>query len=251
MIARARLALLAGALTLAAAVPVAAKIFTPPQGCQVYLTVQEHGCVVSNLYRCAQDKPGDQWRADFGVNGAVFVSKTDNETQWIESEDLESGNHERLRPGAPDPASFSRLLATGRDDFDFSTVNQQGVIRRFTGHDRLTGESVTIDGVPLRRTEYAITATGASGEVLWKAQGHEYISQTWRTFFAGRGIWEDKNGKTPYDNSPARLIQPGQPGFAATVPEYDCDDVTSLRAVPGALLPASFTIPGSSAEARK
>ncbi|GHD98400.1 hypothetical protein U879_11030 [Defluviimonas sp. 20V17] len=251
MIAGARLALVAGALTLAAAAPAAAKTFTPPKGCQVYLTVQEHGCMVSNLYRCIQDKPGDQWRADFGTNGAVFVSKIDNETQWIESEDLETGNHERLQPGAPDPASFSRLLATGRDDFDFSTVNQQGVAHRFRGHDKLTGERVTIDGVPLQRTEYSITATGPSGEVLWKAQGHEYLSETWRTFFAGRGIWDDKSGKTAYDNSPARMIQPGQPGFAATVPEYDCDDVTSQRAVPGRLLPASFAIPGSSAEAQQ
>ncbi|MDA3887715.1 MAG: hypothetical protein PF443_02695 [Allgaiera sp.] len=233
MIPRARLTLLSGALALcAAAAPAAAKIFTPPKGCNVYLTVQEHGCIVSNLYRCTQDKPGDQWRADFGVNGAYFVSKTDDQTQWIESLDLDSGNREHLQPGAPAPASFSKLLATGRDDFDFSTVNQQGVVHRFTGYDKLTGESVTIDGVPLQRTEYAMTASGPDGAVLWKATGHEYISKSWRTFFAGTGIWDDKSGKTPYDNSPARMIQPGQPGFAATVPEYDCHDVMSELLLP-------------------
>lgn len=232
MSARARIAVLAGALALGAAAPAAAKVFTPPQGCKVYLTVQEHGCVVSNLYRCTQDKPGDQWRADFGINGAFFVSKIDRETQWVESLDLETGNHETLQPGAADPASLSTLLSTGRDESDFSTVNEKGVVRHFKAYDALTGQSVTIDGVPLQRTKYEMTATAADGTVLWKSSGHEYVSAKWRTFLAGAGLWEDKAGKRPYDNSPARLIQPGQPGFAETVPEYDCSNTMSELVLP-------------------
>lgn len=222
----------AGALALGAAGKAEAKVFTPPKGCTVYLTVQEKGCVVSNLYRCTQDKPGDQWRADFGQDGAFFVSKTDRETQWIESVDLDSGDHEKLQPGAQDPASFSTLLATGRDDFDFTTENDAGVVRHYKGHDRLTGETVTIDGVPLKRTEFSLTATGAGGEVLWKSSGHEYISPEWRTFLSGAGLWDQKGAQTPYDNSPVRLIRPGQPGFAETVPEYGCNDMMSRLELP-------------------
>lgn len=229
---RARLAVVAGALALGAAMPAAAKVFTPPQGCKVYLTVQEHGCVVSNLYRCTQDAPGDQWRVDFGVNGASFVARIDSETQWVESIDLENGNHDHLQPGASQPASLTKLLATGRNDFSFSTVDEKGAVRHFTGYDKLTGESVTIDGVPLQKTEYSMTATGSGGEVLWKSTGHEYVSAKWRTFLSGAGFWDDKSGKLPYDNSPARLIQPGQPGFAETVPEYDCDNTMSMLVLP-------------------
>lgn len=224
--------LTAGALALGAAGKAEAKIFAPPQGCTVYVTVQQRGCVVSNLYRCAQDNPGDQWRADFGQDGAFFVSKTDRETQWLESVDLGTGDHERLQSGAKAPASFSTLLSTGRNDFDFSTVNDAGVVRNYKGHDRLTGESVTIDGVTLKRTEYALTATGAGGEVLWKSSGHEYISDAWRTFLPGAGLWEQKGAKTPYDNTPVRLIRPGQPGFAETVPEYGCHDMMSELVLP-------------------
>ncbi|WP_102225834.1 hypothetical protein [Acidimangrovimonas sediminis] len=234
------LSALAGVALGAVASPAAAKLFTPPPGCHVYLTVQEQGCVVSNLYRCDSDAAGDQWRADFGLNGAFFVSKIDRETRWLESMDLETRNHEVLAPDAPAPASLSKLLAAGRNDFEFSTVNDQGEVRHYKGFDKLTDQDVAIDGVPLKKTEYAITATDDAGNMIWKSTGHEYVSAQWRTFFSGAGMWQNKSGTLPYDNSPARMIQKGQPGFAETIPEYGCDSMTSERDTAPGLVPAAL-----------
>lgn len=222
----------AGALALGAASPAAGKTFTPPQGCTLYLTAQQMGCIVSNYYRCTQDAPGDQWRADFGLNGAYFVSKIDRESQWLESVDLDSGTHEVLQPGGADPASFSMLLSKGRDDFDFSTSTDTGVVTHYKGHDLMTGKSVTINGVALKQTEYAITATGPDGKVLWSSSGHEYIQPEWRIFLSGAGVRKGPEGALPYDNTPMQLIQPGQPGFAATVPEYGCHSTMSMLELP-------------------
>jgi len=220
------------AMALGTGIAAPAATFQPPKGCTGFLTVQSHGCMVSNHYRCTADAPGDQWRADFGVNGPFFVSRTDRETRWMESADLASGTRETLEPGAADPASFTGLLATGFDDFDFRTRTTSGAERHYTGHDKLTGQTVTIDGVTLKRTEYAITARNGSGKVLWRSTGHEYIQPAWRMFLSGTGKWIDARGAAPFDNSPAQFAFPGQPGFMSTVPVYDCDTMMSALPTP-------------------
>ena len=40
------------------AMPAQARVFTPPEGCEVFLTVQSKQCSVSNLYRCDTDTGG-------------------------------------------------------------------------------------------------------------------------------------------------------------------------------------------------
>lgn len=44
-------------LGLLAALPAEAGSFTPPEGCETFLTVQARGCRVSNHYRCEADAP--------------------------------------------------------------------------------------------------------------------------------------------------------------------------------------------------
>ena len=124
-------------------------VFSPPPGCTGWLTVQSRGCRVSNHYRCEADAPGDQWRADFDQEGIFFVSRIDRETQWIESFDMFPTTRQILLPDPADPASFSTLLSTGIDTFDFGLAEDGGSQSAVRGFDRLTGRSVTIDGVTL------------------------------------------------------------------------------------------------------
>ena len=49
----------------------AQNVFTPPEGCTGFLTVQARNCSVSNYYKCAADPAGHQWRADFEVEGVI------------------------------------------------------------------------------------------------------------------------------------------------------------------------------------
>lgn len=220
------------ALLVLAALPAGAGTFRPPAGCEVYLTVQSRSCKVSNHYRCAADPPGDQWRADFGVNGLYFVSRIDAETQWVESHQSD-GTTDRLEPGAADPASFTELLATGRDTFDFATVTDTGLRETIRGSDRLTGESVVIDGVTLRRTKYEIRATRDDGSLIWRGRGNEYVHPEWRIFLSGTGMVDLGEGWLPQDFSPVDFAFPGEPGFLTTTPLYDCEAMTaSYRAAP-------------------
>jgi hypothetical protein len=200
--------------------------FTPPAGCTGWLTVQARACRVSNYYKCSQDAPGDQWRADFDQEGLFFASRIDSEAQWVESIDMSPMVRQTLDPNPEDPASFSELL-TGLDTFAFNLSRDNGEQSRVRGFDRLTGRSVMIDGVSLLETQFEYNETDATGTFLRRSRGNEYVHPDWRLFFAGPSEWDGGEGYVPLDGSPLQFIFPGEPGFFSTEPLYECDAVLS------------------------
>jgi len=201
--------------------------FSPPPGCTGWVTVQSRGCRVSNHYRCEADAPGDQWRADFDQDGLFFVSRIDRETQWVESFEMFPTTRQVLLPDPADPASFSTLLSTGTDTFDFGLAEDGGPQTVVRGFDRLTGRSVTIDGVTLEETEFDYTETAPDGSIVQKARGNEYIHRDWRIFLSGISQWESPDGTRPVDGTPRQFVFPGEPGFFTTRPIFDCDATMS------------------------
>lgn len=231
-----RLGLMAGLAFVACgpALPaLAGSAFTPPKGCTGYLTVQMHGCIVSNHYKCDTDPKGDQWRVDFNQNGPFFVSRIDAETQWVETLDLAAGTHETLKQPSAAPASFSDLLAKGKNAYDFTTVTDDGKVEHVTGTDTLTGVTRVVSGVTLEQTDFDTTAKRDDGTLIWHSKGHEWIDRAWRLFLAGAGTWDDGSGPTVFDNTPVALIQPGSKGFMSSSPEFDCNSVESELVLPG------------------
>lgn len=220
------------ALLLSAAAPVGAGSFKAPEGCETWLTVQSRGCRVSNHYRCSADQPGDQWRADFDLEGIFFLSRIDAEAQWVESYEF-NPRVKQVLDGADDPASFSDLLQ-GRDDFDFRLSRDNGEKTHVTGHDALTGQRTVIDGIELLQTEFDFTEVDAEGNQLRRARGREYVHPEWRLFFAGPSEWHDGSDWLPSDGSPVQFILPGEKGFAATQPIFECGAMMSEA--PGTLL---------------
>jgi hypothetical protein len=208
-----------------AALPAYAANFIPPKGCEVYLTAQLHNCQVANYYTCSSDPAGDQWVSYADGKGAYFLSHIDSETRWIEAQSLETGEIDRLDQGASkDNASFSTLLASGRDDYDFITRNNFAQTQRFVGADTLTGESVTIDGVPLEKCSFELSEYDNQNRKLSTRSGVQYVSRKYRIFLSGPERFENASGDSQsYDDSPARFDFPGDPGFSSETPEYDCD----------------------------
>ncbi len=210
--------------------------FTPPEGCTAYMTVQQKSCVVTHYYTCDQDPEGHQWRADLNLDGPYFLSQIDYETQWVLSLDLSQGTRERLALGAPDPASFTELVETGLDSFDFKTITDAGEETQVVGYDRLTGREVIIDGVPLKESANEVTLTDAqTGELKWSAKGKEYISVKHRIFLSGISEWTTADGTSEFDSSPVEFAFPGDRGFLSDTPKYDCNTIS-----------ASFTVEGAS-----
>jgi hypothetical protein len=204
--------------------------FPVPAGCTAIATVQQRNCQVSQHYRCSQDAPGEQWVVMLDSEGPFFASKIDSETRWIESIDLDTGETDRI--GAEtDPASFTTLLDTGTDTFDFETESSNGEVRRYKGYDRLTGERVMIDGVPLERTEFDLSAYATDGSLIWRRKGRQLIHREWRLFYSDAEDFVNGFGDTVSTvDAPVRFDFPGDTGFLADKPEYDCDMMmTELR----------------------
>jgi hypothetical protein len=214
--------------------PALAGSFVAPEGCTTYLTVQSRGCYVANHYTCEGDPAGHKWRADFDQEGPFFLSRIDEETQWIESIELSPMVTQTLDPNPEDPASFTNLTETGRDDFAFELSKDNGEHSKVRGFDRLTGKTISIDGVTLEETEFEYEETDDSGTILRRARGHEYISRDWRMFFSGLSEWYDGTDTwLPMDSHPVKFFRPGDKGFESTQPIFDCDAVLSQLGTKG------------------
>ncbi|MDR7124178.1 hypothetical protein [Pseudotabrizicola sp. 4114] len=223
-------------------VPAFAGSFSPPEGCTTFMTVQARQCRVSNHYKCSADAPGDQWRADFDQQGPFFLSRINSEAEWVESYDLgETAVRQALDPDPSDPASFSELLGSGTDTFAFNLSRDNGEQTRVNGFDTLTGRTFTIDGITLSETQYEFTETDQSGVILRQSRGNEYIHPEMRLFFSGPSEWKGPDGDfLPMDGSPVKFLFPGDPGFAATEPLFDCDPLMTQAAPEAAPIPAAF-----------
>lgn len=208
-------------------IPAFAGSFTPPEGCTAQLTVQSRGCNVANFYTCEADPAGDLWRADFDQEGLFYLSRIDAETQWIESIEQNPKAVQTLDPNPRDAANFTELLSTGIDKFEFSLSKDTGEHSNVTGFDKLTGKSIVVDGVTLQQTEYEMLETDDDGNTLRQARGNEFISGTYRTFFSGTSEYLSGEEWLPLEGSPVKFSKPGDKGFGATQPIFDCDAVLS------------------------
>lgn len=234
--AAARWTALAGALALVAPVA-AAQEFEPPEGCELFLTVQMQGCLVSNHFRCEGDPEGHQRHVTFREGGASSASLVDEEYQWLET----AGPNRLERLGLPieDPASLTTLIETGEDTFDFTMIDVAGEEPeefRIIGVDRLEGGEVEIDGETLRQTAFAMRRLDAAGEEVLSVSGQQFVSEELRLFFAGEETVRIDGREVEADHTPVRFLRPGEPGFGDTVPAYGCQ-VTDIA------LPAPLAAP--------
>lgn len=199
-------------------------LFYPPQGCTGYLTVQQANCTVSQHWTCEKDPQGVKWRADMRQSRVVYVSKTDKETQWLESYDFSPIRQSDLVQPATDPASLTELLNTGVDSFDFILVDQTTRTRtRVVGYDRITEYDVSIDGEPLHRTEFSVRFVNpGSATAQLEVEGSEYVSATHRRFFGGLRTRTSDGPSEVVDSTPVQFIYPGEDGFFAKTPLYGC-----------------------------
>jgi len=205
--------------------------FAPPQGCTGTLTVQLRSCLVTHLWTCEADAPGEQWIALFGQDGPFQVRKIDAEFQWLTTYYADPPRTETMVQPAPDPESLTELFANADDTYDFTVETDDGAPpERILGFDKLTGETVVIDGEPLLRTEFGYDTLAPDGAIIASRAGRQYVSERHRIFLFGTD-WDAETPDEVFDASPVQFIYPGEAGFFAASPRYDCGATMSSFAV--------------------
>ncbi len=204
-------------------VVVSAQSFSVPDGCEGVLTVQQHGCVMVNVWQCEADPKGDKWIALIGEGGVFSIQHVDDEFQWLES--FKPSGTENLEMPAPDPASVTELLENGVDTWDF-VINKDEGAERNVGYDALTGLEVVIDGEPLLQTEFEGKTLSIDGDLIEEGTGRQYISAKHRMFFFGEN-WRPDAPDDVVNLAPIDFIYPGEAGFFSQRPVYDCGIIES------------------------
>ncbi len=205
------------------------RVFQVPDGCTAFLTVQSRSCFVSHHWTCENDPAGTHWRVSADEEGPFYLSFTDTEFRWLRSWDLRNDIQGTLVEPEDDPANLTELLATGSDSMVFSML-QEGPLgqerRDYTGFDRLTGENVVVDGQTLMVTDFAYQYDTSDGPR--RTQGNQFVHEDWRIFFGGVETTTLPNGEEFEGNySPMDFAAPGEDGFLAMQPIYDCGAVMS------------------------
>lgn len=237
------LTVVSGLLPLMASPALAAGQFQLPEGCEAFVTVQHSDCQISYHYTCSADPKGDQWSVYAGSDGPYYMSRIDRETRWMESHDLITPESDALGT-EKEPASFTTLLETGRDDFDFTTTSSTGEVRRYVGYDKLAGGKLTIDGVTFEATEFELETFDGQGNFLHRRSGTQMISRDWRLFFSDAEHFENAFGdKDDSQSRPMTFAFPGEKGFLTTVPQFGCDMQMTRNEI-AQPVPASFA-PGA------
>ena len=96
----------------------AAETFTPPVGCTGTLTVQMKSCLVTNIWTCAADAPGEQWVSIFTQGGPSQVRKVDRDFQWLTTYYATPPTVETMALPAADPSNLDELLSTQHSPYD-------------------------------------------------------------------------------------------------------------------------------------
>lgn len=212
-----------------------------PEGCEAFLTVQSKGCSVSVLWSCEGAPEGDFTEASFGPDGLETLVSYAKGYQWLDTVYTWDSSREVLLPPADDPIDLPTLLETGIDTFDFAMRRSQPDRTyqiRVIGADELTGETTVIDGYTLDIVRTRLEITDENGTVEYQSEGTQLFSRALGRFFLGAEKVRFEDGEqAEYDTPPVDIIQPGEPGFAATVPLYGCPAIDAALGAPGAMAP--------------
>lgn len=213
-------------LALALATPTLAKDFTPPEGCNTFLSVQNKGCTVSLLWRCDVAPEGDFSEASFGPDGLETLVNYSAGYQWLDTIYIWDSSREEFLPPAADPIDVDDMLATGIDTYEFSMRRSEpdgSYDIRVTGADQLTGQTLGVDGYTLDLVQTRLEIVNENGVVEYRSEGTQFFSRTLGHFFLGTEDVEFENGeRATFDSTPVDIILPGEPGFGSTVPLYEC-----------------------------
>lgn len=215
----------------------ATDVFTPPEGCAAFLSVQSQSCSVNILWHCDLAPAGDKWDSFFDLDGQQSIAAYSAQYKWLDTQYFWDNSHEETIGNPADPISMTALQLTGTDtyEFDLRRTDENGTrVLHVSGSDALTGEQITIDDHQFQVIDYNVTISEEDGTVYFQSAGEQLFSPEWLVYFSYHTQVINGDEVTEYNDTPVAFFEPGDAGFANPTPLYGCDTSPVEEATPEA-----------------
>lgn len=214
-----------GALALLAGPAAADDLVARPEACQPVLTVQAHGCIVRTVLRCTGLSP-IEWRAEsFDDTGLRYASTFDADFVQIRVAYPQRGQYffnDMSRSFSTPPAE---IIRTGRGVEVIHGQFRQGARAWVTTGDHKVlrlDPPFTISGTDLTRLRFFGTDTYSAPLVAEPVDFMNYVDPVTGALLGGESLLPDETGEMSLWGQPVELSRPGEPGFDAKMPKFDC-----------------------------
>lgn len=200
------------------------------EACIALMTIQKHGCVVQSIYRCSDDDMIYLRYEEYDAEGLDFISISSVANEAILQGDPEGEVIVRFDPSIAKTTPVAEVVATGKgvlaEGGEFET---HGITRPTSveGNMVLEPQAVDLNGVLLRRIDlrghlilpFPMKPLKASSKIYWHAEsGLSFEGESELEFL------KQEDEKVP--TSPAKVLFPGDGGFMAEIPEFDCPQIS-------------------------
>lgn len=203
-----------------------------PEACQPVVTVQSRGCTVETMLRCGAPL-AMPWRAEvYDGEGLRQVSSFTQDFVQLRVQLPRFGiafDHDPAQSSSTPPAEMAETgEGIERLKGHITAGGQRLVVMTFNRIARV--EPIELDGRKL--VGFRITGTRTISPPI-QAEAHDYMNYfdpETGVLFGGESLLPGPDGKTSLDGRPAALAFPGDPGFDAKVPVFDCGNLSFNQA---------------------
>lgn len=203
-----------------------------PEACQPVVTVQSRGCRVETMLRCGAPE-ALPWRAEvYDAEGLRQVSSFTQDFVQLRIQLPRFGIAFEHDPAMSSSTPPAEMAETGRGIErvrGFLTVGDRRLAVMFY-NEIVRGEPMELDGRNLMGLRFKGTRT-ISPPI--QAEAHDYMNYydpETGALFGGESLLPGPDGKLSLDGRPAALAFPGDPGFDAKVPVFDCGNLSFNQA---------------------
>lgn len=216
------------ALTIAAffiVSPVLANEVAVPEGCMAIATVYKTSCHATTMFDCGASKEAHTFRSDVPL--VVHVYTPDWEMTGFRFAEIEGASMESI-PDTGANTNLAQLLTTGKSEEAGQFLMNTGVVKDrkyfLSGQIELKDETVEFGEEKYQQAlmhRIFEPKPGAGGmdfeiDVYYSPEKDLLIEGTWSRSIFG-------SPKETFDQTPYRVLWPGEEGFLATRSEQGCE----------------------------
>lgn len=205
-----------------------------PASCKAALTIQKRGCEVETVYRCDAGRDEFFRSEEFDAEGFDGIAHSTLGNDLIFEADPDGSFRMESNAVGTRTTPIAELLATGQGrEEQAGTFSLFGISKpvSLTATLAVTDRAFRVGDVSLTRIEAEAVILLPKPMTPVNARETRYFHAESGVTFVGESALDlFSDGVSP--NAPVEVILPGQPGFGANQPLYDCGEFSMTLPTP-------------------